>query len=118
MAQNNRGIGEEVIEGLQHAVSELARAEDGRQALAALAARFPSLEGSPGVRPFDAEALDAWAAGEPRGAGRYAAQFVLSVWNPQVEWACGRFSAVEALYKWDQRHRTTFCSFAIRPFGT
>jgi hypothetical protein len=64
-----------------------------REALSALAESFPSLRGAPGVRPFNAAALAAWADdihnGPPRPrsdmeeaaalAGHSSARFVLSL---------------------------------------
>lgn len=82
-----------------------------------LAAGFPTLERAPGVRPFDPEALDAWAAGPVPGAGAlHAARFMLTLWNNRVAWSAGPFDAVEALAAWDQAHRAAFLRWARSPW--
>ncbi len=63
-----------------------------------LAQSFPSLQRGPGVRPFDALSLDAWAAGPgPSSGERITAQFILWVWDSQDQWACGAFELRGAL---------------------
>jgi hypothetical protein len=92
--------------------------------MAALAITFPTLVGAPGTQPFDAETLDAWAAGKVTGRGikmpgsgaKAAAQFILSVWNHQAERAAGPFSAVHALGLWDAEHRAAFLAWASNPW--
>jgi len=84
-----------------------------------LATSFPTLAGGvPGVLPWDAEALEEWAAGPaPSHGGLCAARFVLSVWNGCTDdWRCGRFDAMEALGCWDNQHRAAFVAWASDPW--
>ena len=41
---------------------------------------------------------------------------MLAVWNPDVEWQCGRFDLMEALCCWDDRHRAAFLMWAAEPW--
>jgi hypothetical protein len=78
-----------------------------------LAQSFPSLVNKPGVSPWDALALDAWACGPAPSHGMLcAAQFVLAVWNPDAEWRCGRFDVMEAMGVWDAAHVGSFVAWA------
>lgn len=80
--------------------------------MTALASRFPSLQRAPGVRPFDPERLDAWAAGPAPSSGAvHAARFVLSVFNARAEWSCGPFSCALAHGTWDREHREAFAAW-------
>lgn len=85
--------------------------------MSALAERFHTLEGRPGVRPWDPVELersareDGWA-----GSGaRHATAFVLSVWNPRADWTL-RFDLVSAWGVWDDRHRAAFRSWLDAPW--
>jgi hypothetical protein len=81
-----------------------------------LALSFHGLRAADGVRPFDAETLDAWACGPAPGSGALnAARFVLSVWNSRAKWRCGRFDVVDALSCWDAEHRAAFLAWAQEP---
>lgn len=85
--------------------------------MSALACTFPTLARADGVRPFDAEVLDAWAAGPVPGSGPlHAARFLLALWNNHARWRAGRFDAVEALCAWDRDHREAFLRWAERPW--
>jgi hypothetical protein len=82
-----------------------------------IAERFRALRGVPGVRPFDPERLDAWAAGVARSeTSADCARFVLHVWNLNAEWKCGSFDAVRALARWDAEHRAAFLAWAGDPY--
>lgn len=60
---------------------------DGRQAMAQLAALFPSMRGVPGTEPWDALPLLAWMCGSaPTGGSWLAARFLLGVWSPNNLW--------------------------------
>lgn len=77
---------------------------------------FPTLRDTP-LREWDPEVLDNWACGsEPSEAAVFAAQFVLSVWNPTTEWKCGAFSVSVAMGIWDDKHRAAFLEWAQRPW--
>lgn len=78
---------------------------------------FPGLWSAPGVRPWDALALDEWAAsGNPSHGERCAAQFALAVWNPDEPWRSGKFDVMEALHVWDLHHHRAFLDWAADPW--
>ena len=81
-----------------------------------LAEAFRSLRGAPGVRPFDPERLDRWAAGLASHGEAVTVRFLLSVWDPSHEWAAGRFDLMEALRVWDESHHETFLQWAADPW--
>lgn len=88
-----------------------------REKMSTLAETFPGLSNVPGVRPWDASALDDWAASGEMGHGALvAAQFVLSVWNPKMTWSCGKFDIHEALGVWDGKHSAAFLAWAAKPW--
>lgn len=83
----------------------------------ALCAAFPSLQGKPGVTPWNAEDLDRWTqTPAPTTGSLAAARFVLSVWNPSTEWKAGPFDLHGALQSWDQPHREAFLRWASDPW--
>lgn len=92
---------------------------DAREACAALARTFPSLEGAPGLQEGvypDLLALDAWAATLDRWDGqREAVQFVLHLFDGSREWACGRFHLRGAVTCWDDEHKAAFAAWARHP---
>jgi len=47
---------------------------------------------------------------------RSAAQFVLSVWNPNTRWQCGRFDAIEAASRLDEAHRAIITRWLQAPW--
>jgi hypothetical protein len=55
---------------------------------------------------------------QPRAptAARYAAQFVLTVWNMSRSWQCGRFNVVNSFTVWDREHRQAFLAWANDPW--
>ncbi len=59
--------------------------------ISALAAQFPSLKTAPGVSPWDPDALNAWAAtpAHPGDQARWAARFILNLWDPSRGWSAG-----------------------------
>jgi hypothetical protein len=82
-----------------------------------LAQSFPGLWNAPGVLPWNAQALDEWAAsGKPSHGERCAAQLVLAVWNPDERWKSGRFDVMDALSVWDRPHRKAFLTWAAAPW--
>ena len=82
-----------------------------------LAECFPCLIGRPGVRPWDPDALDAWADENGMTATElYAARFILHVWDGKHAWKCGPFDLVDALDFWDETHRTAFVSWVLDPW--
>jgi hypothetical protein len=82
-----------------------------------LALSFPTLEGRPGVTPWEPDELDQWASGPaPSHGGLCAARFVLAVWDPRHTWQCGRFDLMEALGCWDTNHRGAFVHWAGQPW--
>lgn len=83
----------------------------------ALAESFHVLADAPGIRPWSPIALDNWANHPIRGdASRYAAQFVLSVWDYTMNWKCGRFDMTKALRKWDAANMTAWKRWAANPW--
>ena len=82
-----------------------------------LAKGFPSLQGRPGLRPWDADKLHGWANSHGASNGALSsARFLLSVWNPVRNWKCGRFNLMEALLCWDEAHRQAFLQWAQKPW--
>lgn len=91
--------------------------------MAALGALFPSLRGVPGVDPWNADAIIAWAkTGAPTSGSIWAARFLLSVWNSSTDWAelglppPGRFDLFEAWGSWDSAHRAAALRWLTAPF--
>lgn len=85
--------------------------------IADFAEQFPSLRLASGVRPWDADVFDVWAAGAnlPHGT-RCTARFVLAVWDPNHQWRAGAFDLMEALRVWDERHHRSFLAWAEAPW--
>jgi hypothetical protein len=82
-----------------------------------LAQHFPGLWKAPGVSPWDAVALDEWAAsGGPSHGERCAAQFLLAVWNPDERWRSGKFDVMEALRVFDAQHHRALIEWALNPW--
>lgn len=117
MTTNRRGL---LLHGSLGRPAELARPlawNGSRDDLAALVESFPTLRRAPGVRPFDAEALDAWASGPAPSSGAFhAARLILAVYNNRAPWQCGRFDVVEAMSTWDAAHRRAFLAWAQAPW--
>lgn len=89
----------------------------GPKRMTEIAERFRMLLGAPGVRPFEPERLDAWAAAAGMSeASKDCARFVLHVWNVHAEWTSGPFDAVRALGRWDAGHRSAFLAWAQDPY--
>jgi hypothetical protein len=85
--------------------------------MSVLARTFPTLHAARGLTPWRPEDLEQWACGPVPGSGAlHAARFVLTVWNSQAEWECGRFDAVRALGAWDQAHQAAFLAWAMQPW--
>lgn len=58
-----------------------------------------------------------WARRHAYSSGqRFAAQFVLHVWNGSVRWSIGRFDVIEAMSTWDEGNRRAFLRWAERPW--
>jgi hypothetical protein len=87
-----------------------------RKKMTELAQRFPCLVNAPGTEPYQPEELDRWAAGPASSGERITARFVLSVWSPDTDWACGRFDLMEALRIWGPTHRDPFLKWAADPW--
>lgn len=85
--------------------------------MAGLVQTLPALRGAPGVEPWDALAIDAWAStGIPSHGERCAARFILAVWNPDIPWSAGPFDVMEALSVWDPQHHRAFLQWAVDPW--
>ena len=69
----------------------------------------------PGVMPFNPHRLDESASGASHGE-RCVIQFLLNLWNSDIEWACGTFDALEALSVWDKGQRQPFLQWASNPW--
>lgn len=85
--------------------------------MTAFARRFPCVTNAPGIRLWDANALDRWPSEAPISSGELVtAQFLLMVWDPNHVWATGRFDVTEALRAWDERHRAAFVEWVRDPW--
>lgn len=70
-----------------------------------------------GVKPWNANAFDKWAATVPISHGeRCSAQFILAVWNFALPWRCRKFDLMEALDVWDQQHHQAFLAWVADPW--
>lgn len=67
---------------------------------------------------FDAIRLNKWVRTfEGITAGSLmAGRFILQVWDPMFKWTAGRFNVVEAMQRWDYRHREAFLAWAQDPW--
>ena len=80
-----------------------------------LAGRFPALEEAQGIWPWNPNQLDIWAAeitGDQEAV--MAARFLLSIWNRNTGWQCGRFDALEAREIWTRSHLLAFLEWMGR----
>ncbi|MFO0888251.1 MAG: hypothetical protein U0790_03785 [Isosphaeraceae bacterium] len=84
--------------------------------MAAFALTFPSMRYASGVKPWDAERLDAWADGSRSHGELVTARFLLTVWDPATDWKCGRFDLMDALRVWDPTHHAVFLRWAREPW--
>jgi hypothetical protein len=85
--------------------------------MAAFARTFPSMTKASGVKLWEANTLDRWAAATPISPGELVtARFLLAVWDPEQPWQCGRFDLMEALQVWDEKHRAAFVAWAEDPW--
>lgn len=92
-------------------------ATDPAARMAQLVTSLPALRDAPGARPWNPLKIDAWAAtGIPSHGERCAAQFVLAVWNPDVQWNAGKFDVMDALSVWDPQHHYAFLQWVIDPW--
>jgi hypothetical protein len=107
------------------------RGIDTARAMTALARKFPTLRGVPGVDPWDALAFLRWACSPAPSSGAYhAAKFMLGVWSPDTDWteearAAGilsgdqriaRFDLFQAMGTWDVEHRRAVMTWIHAPF--
>ncbi len=69
----------------------------------------------PGVHPWDAHLLAANFAGASHGE-KCTLSFLLHVWNPDEQWACGPFDIIDALRVWNDRQREAFIIWATDPW--
>jgi len=72
--------------------------------------------GRPG-RYWSASELERWAAttcASPRAI--HSARFLLYIWDPDQEWACGNFNLKQAFNAWDEEHRSVFVRWAADPW--
>jgi hypothetical protein len=83
--------------------------------IAELAETFPTLRDAR-IRPWDADAFDAWACDQLGSGLQHAARFVLAVWAVDATWRMGRFDAMNALGTWDAEHRSAFLAWANSPW--
>lgn len=96
------------------------------RAMLELVASFPTLADYPALEQlavevpacrFNVEDFEAWARIADHGHGMYcAAQFILSVWNPDDSWPIGPFKLHEALGCWDREHHDAFAAWVIDPW--
>ena len=85
--------------------------------MSTFARSFPSAANAPGVRLWDANALERWAAETPLSHGELVTvRFLLAVWDPAHAWRCGSFDLMEAMRVWDPSHRAAFLAWAEDPW--
>lgn len=87
-----------------------------RERMSELAEGFPCLRRAWGVRPFEPEELNRWAASGVSHGERVTASFILAVWDPSTDWEAGRFDVMEALRVWPDSHREPFLKWASDPW--
>jgi hypothetical protein len=117
-------VHEEVRHGVLLAIYRTRRARDifdcrrgnVSEAMSELAEAFVWLDGKPGVRPFSAHELHAWACGTALSAcQRDSIAFVLHVHDATARWdVC--FDVAGALQRWDPTQRAVFVEWAQRPW--
>lgn len=73
-----------------------------RLGIISLALTFPTLQGAPGVMPWNPDKLAAWAKGPASSGGRHAAAFVLGVYSRTLPATLGLpFEMHAAMETWD-----------------
>lgn len=99
----------------------------GQQNMTALAKLFPTMRGVPGTDPWDSVELVDWLnGGAPTSGSRWAAMFLLGVWNAHTDWyTCGlkrrkglpgKFDLFFALAAWDHHHIEAMKAWIANPF--
>ena len=92
------------------------RRGDVSEAISELAEAFAWLEGQPGVRPFSAQQLHAWACQTERTAAeRDAVAFLLHVHDATARYLL-RFDVVSAMERWSPAERAVFVEWAQCPW--
>ena len=82
-----------------------------------LAKRIPCLpDFAKNPERWNALQLDEWAIAPISSGERYAAQFVLAVWDPNHPWKAGKFDIMEALRSWDSTTHAVFLEWAAEPW--
>lgn len=85
-------------------------------ALSELGLAFSALVGMPGVCPFDAEALLAWARNARRSQNeRDCAAFLLHVTDRRRDWGL-EFDVVRVMASWAEDERAAFVEWAQHPW--
>ena len=100
--------------------------DDLRLAMTKLANLFPTMHGVPGTDPWNVDQLTAWLnTGAPSSGSRWAAMFLLCVWNPRTNWhkecgvkhpKSGKFDLGLAMHAWDQQHIDAMKEWIENPF--
>ena len=83
-----------------------------------LASRFPSLDGTEGIDPWDVERLSRKSFLMVSLQARHSIRFVLSVWSPSApaDMGIGAFDLHSALKDWDPIHRAAFLTWVHTPW--
>lgn len=89
--------------------------------MTALCESFPTLRGSPGVRPWNQVDLEAFTLVSQNPQQLEAARFCLAVWfNRGLDWHCmgptQSFDVILATKTWDDVHRMAFVDWAADPW--
>jgi hypothetical protein len=85
--------------------------------MTALALTFHTLHEAAGILPWNPEKLEKWACGPAPGSGAgNAARFILSLWNENTDWKCGRFDFFRAFRSWDAKQKQAFLDWAQDPW--
>lgn len=104
--------------------------QDLRAAMSVLGRSFPSMEGAPGLAPFDAHVLLAWLCeGRACAAACEVSRFLLGVWNSLVDWEAAakedrlphpelaqHFNLFSAATCWDREHLAALIRWMDAPF--
>jgi hypothetical protein len=89
---------------------------DIRLGILELARRFPCLRDYyPDGVEWDADELDRIALKFSSGEVA-AARFVLALWNPRVQWRCGKFVFIDAISSLDAAHRLPIAEWVMDPW--
>lgn len=97
----------------------------GAEKMSLLANRFPTMRGIMGTNPWNVDELIAWLnSGAPTSGSKWAAMFLLGVWNPETNWHTvglkksrpAKFDFFSAVAAWDRMHIEAMQEWVNNPF--